>query len=134
MSGILLDTGVLANISRGRITWQDIRQHGAEPAIAAMTWAELQCGVELSKTPTERANRQRFNDLVVSRMPVINHDQVVASRLGELMAWVKRSGHPRGDADLEIAATALATNRTLITFDKKANFGALPGVQVVELS
>jgi predicted nucleic acid-binding protein len=32
-----------------------------------------------------------------------------------------------------IAATALATNRILITLDRKADFRSLPGVNVIEL-
>jgi tRNA(fMet)-specific endonuclease VapC len=41
---------------------------------------------------------------------------------------VHRSGRKRGAHDLIIAATAVATNRTVLTGDRKAQFGELPGV------
>ncbi|HEX3998400.1 MAG TPA: hypothetical protein VHX65_07620 [Pirellulales bacterium] len=46
---------------------------------------------------------------------------------GEAEAY--RGGHPRGDADIIIAATALESNWTLVTGDI-AHFGWIPGLVV----
>ena len=48
----------------------------------------------------------------------------------ELLAHVRRSGTPRGAHHLMIAATARASDRTLVTTDGRARFDELPGVQV----
>ncbi|MFB7613064.1 hypothetical protein [Kitasatospora sp. NPDC056181] len=50
-----------------------------------------------------------------------------------LMAYVRRQGKPRGAHDLIIAATAVATARTVVTADPPAAFADLPGVQAITL-
>lgn len=46
-----------------------------------------------------------------------------------LLASVRRSDTPRGAHDLIIAATAVATGRTVVTADRAA-FDTLPGVEL----
>ena len=41
---------------------------------------------------------------------------------------VRRSGEPREAHDLVLAATAVATRRTIVTTDVGARFGQLPGI------
>jgi tRNA(fMet)-specific endonuclease VapC len=43
-------------------------------------------------------------------------------------------GRPRSAHDLIIAAHALQTDRTVLTFDAKARFGDLPGLRVAEVA
>ncbi len=45
------------------------------------------------------------------------------------MAQVRRQGKSRGAYDLQIAATAAATARAVITMDSSAAFDDLPGVR-----
>jgi len=52
---------------------------------------------------------------------------VTARHHAELVAHARRSGHPRGAHNLQIAATARATSRVLVTADSRA-FDDLPGV------
>jgi tRNA(fMet)-specific endonuclease VapC len=97
-------------------------------AIAAITVAELRVGVELSKG-RQRAGRQAFVDDIVVTVPVLSYDLDVAAAHAELLVAVRRQGLPRGAHDLIIAATAKASNRTVVTADTAA-FRDLPGITV----
>jgi tRNA(fMet)-specific endonuclease VapC len=96
--------------------------------MAAVTIAELREGVELS-SGRSRTVRQTFLDDVVSVVPVIDYDARVAEAHAHLLVSVRRQGRTRGAHDLIIAATALASNRTVLTADRSA-FVDLPGVAV----
>ncbi len=49
-----------------------------------------------------------------------------------LIAHARRAGTPRGAHDLIIAAHAVQTDRTVLTFDAKARFADLPGVHATD--
>ena len=97
-------------------------------AIAAISLAELAVGVLLASGKS-RAARQSFLDDVVGNIPAVAYDEGVARDHAELLAHVRREGSPRGAHDLIIAATAKATDRTVLTANATA-FEALPGVRV----
>jgi len=96
--------------------------------IAAITVAELRVGVELSQART-RTRRQAFVDDIVAALPVMSYDLDVAAAHAELLIAVRRQGVPRGAHDLIIAATAKASNRTVVTADTTA-FRDLPDIWV----
>ncbi len=98
-------------------------------AIAAITVAELQLGIELSKGRT-RIGRQQFLDGIIASIPVLNYDLAVAQAHAELLGTVRKQGRPRGAHDLIIAATSRSSKRSLVTADKTGFIG-LPGVTVV---
>lgn len=97
-------------------------------AIAAITVAELLVGVELSKGRI-RVRRRAFVDEIAVTIPVLSYDLDVATAHAELLASVRRQGVPRGAHDLIIAATAKASNRTVVTADIAA-FRDLPDISV----
>ncbi len=97
-------------------------------AIAAITVAELLVGVELAEG-RNRAGRQAFVDDVAATVPVLSYDLDVAAAHAELLVAVRRRGVPRGAHDLIIAATAKASNRTVVTADTTA-FRDLPDVSI----
>ena len=99
-----------------------------EPAIAAITIAELGVGVELA-TGRRKTNRRAFLDDLLDTLPVIGYDIDVATAHTALLVAVQRAGRPRGAHDLIIAATALASARTVVTSDR-TGFDDLPGVVV----
>jgi len=98
-------------------------------AIAAITVAELQVGVELSKGKT-RHSRQELLDAIVASIPMLDYDLAVARAHAELLVAVRRQGRPRGAHDLIIAATALSSSRSLVTADQTA-FLNLPGIVTI---
>jgi tRNA(fMet)-specific endonuclease VapC len=99
-----------------------------EPAVAAITIAELGVGVEVA-TGKRRQARKAFLDDVVSTLPIIVYDLDIARTHTKLLAAVRKAGRPRGAHDLIIAATAVATGRLVVTSDRPG-FDNLPGVIV----
>ncbi|MGA2928267.1 MAG: PIN domain-containing protein [Solirubrobacteraceae bacterium] len=95
-------------------------------AISAITAAELLVGVELADQRYHSA-RNALVEGVFARVEIIAFDLHVARHHASLLAHARRAGRPRGAHDLQIAATARATNRTVITTDTTA-FEGLPGV------
>jgi tRNA(fMet)-specific endonuclease VapC len=99
-----------------------------QPAISAITIAELGVGVEVATGRRQRA-RQAFLDDIIETLPVINYDTEIARTHTRLLMATRTTGQPRGAHDLIIAATAVATGRVLVTSDRPG-FDDLPGVTV----
>jgi len=119
---------VLIAAERGTFDLDRLIADDDEPAIAAITIAELSVGVELA-TGRRKTNRRAFLDDLLDTLPVIGYDIDVASAHTALLVAVQRAGRPRGAHDLIIAATALASARTVVTSDR-SGFDDLPGVVV----
>ncbi|MDP8969291.1 MAG: VapC toxin family PIN domain ribonuclease [Actinomycetota bacterium] len=100
-----------------------------DTAIAAVTVAELLVGAWLA-TGKRRAARQAFVDAIVSAVPVIAYDLRVARTHARLLFAARQSGRPRGAHDLLVAATAVASRRTVVTADP-TGFEGLPGVELL---
>ena len=128
MSVVLLDTTFLIDAERDGSDLDVVLDDEDDVAVAAITVAELLVGVELA-SDEYRAEREAFVDDIISSLPVIPYDLSVAAEHAKLLAAVKTVGRPRGAHDLVIAATARATNRTVVTADAAA-FDGLPGVRV----
>lgn len=128
MTRLLLDTTFLIGAERTAGAVDELIADDDDAAIAAITVAELRVGVHLADD-ARRAGREAFVDLALEVLPVVDYDIEVAAAHAELLAHVRRSGTPRGAHDLIIAATGLATGRTIVTADQSA-FDALPGVEV----
>jgi tRNA(fMet)-specific endonuclease VapC len=97
-------------------------------AIAAITAAELLVGVELASR-TRRERRLAFVERILANVPVEVYDLAAARAHAALIAHARRSGEPRGAHDLVIAATAVATDRTVVSADAQA-FDRLPDVRL----
>jgi tRNA(fMet)-specific endonuclease VapC len=119
---------VLIAAERGTFDLDRLIADDDEPAIAAITIAELGVGVELA-TGRRKTNRRAFLDDLLDTLPVIGYDIDVATAHTALLVAVQRAGRPRGAHDLIIAATALASTRTVVTSDR-TGFDDLPGVTV----
>jgi tRNA(fMet)-specific endonuclease VapC len=126
MERLILDTGALIALERGLADASDVLPADADVAISAVTAAELLVGVELA----DERHRGRGKTLVqgiIERVEIIAYDLDVARHHASLLAHARRVGEPRGAHDLQIAATARATDRTVITTDT-TGFSDLPGV------
>lgn len=97
-------------------------------ALAAITVAELLVGVELADR-RRRRRREEFVEDVLATIPLEDYDLDVARAHGRLLAHTRRSGRPRGAHALIIAATALASDRIVLTADADG-FDGLPGLIV----
>ncbi|MDN5916360.1 MAG: PIN domain-containing protein [Pseudonocardia sp.] len=129
MARLILDTGVLIRAARGRLQLSSLSGNDnlAVPAVAV---AEFLQGVRLTRHASEAERQRAFlrDTLVVA--PVVDYTFQVAEEHGALLAHVRHSGSPRGRHDLIIAATARASDRTIVTTDTHARFDDLPGVSV----
>ena len=70
--------------------------------------------------------------MITSAVDVLEYTEATAACHARLIAHVRRAGVPRGAHDLIIAAHALQTERTVLTFGAKARFGDLPGVSAID--
>jgi tRNA(fMet)-specific endonuclease VapC len=93
-----------------------------------VTAAELLVGVELADGK-RRTARDRFVSEILDSISIEPYDLATARAHATLLAYTRRRGRPRGAHDLVIAATAMATDRTVVTADQ-GGFIDLPGVDV----
>lgn len=127
MERLIVDTGVLVAIERGRYISPSVLPDDADIAIAAITASELLVGVELADAQRKPA-RLATVEAILTTFDVISFDIDIARQHAILLAHARRAGRPRGAHDLQIAATARATGRTVITTDAHA-FDDLPAVE-----
>ena len=127
---LILDTNVLIAYERGTIDRADLDDD--ELAVAAVTIAEYRVGIELADTPGRAADRARALVAISSAVEVLDYTETTAACHARLIAHARRAGTPRGAHDLIIAAHAVQTDRTVLTFDAKARFADLPGVSATE--
>lgn len=125
---MILDTTILVTAERRRQVLDELIADEDDVVVAAITAAELLVGVELADG-RRRRSRQRYVEAILAFVPVENYALEVARAHARLLAFVRRSGRPRGAHDLLIAATALARSRIVVTTDQEG-FSDLPGVLV----
>ncbi len=128
MTRLLVDTTFLIAAERSGDDLDKVIDDDDDIAIAAVTVAELRVGALLADR-RRKASRSAYVDDIITTLPVIDYDLDVAEAHAELLVEVRSQGSPRGAHDLIIAATAKASDRTIITADRTA-FRALPGVNV----
>jgi len=120
---LIIDAGALIALERGEVEAGVVLPDDADVALSAVTAAELLAGVELARG--ER--RRELVEGVLERVDVLPFDLAVAREHASLLAHARRTGRPRGAHDLQVAATARASARTIVTTDARA-FAELPGV------
>ena len=98
-----------------------------DAAIAAITAAELLVGVELA-SPRRRPKREAYVADLLEAIAIEDYTLATARAHADLLAAVHRAGRPRGAHDLIIAATALSSERIVLTTDA-SGFAELPGVE-----
>lgn len=127
MSRLLLDTTLLIDADRSALDLRGVISDDDEVAVAAVTIAELMVGVLLAPS-RHRSRRRAFVEEVIAAVPVVDYGLAVAADHADMLVAVRRAGRPRGAHDLIVAATARATNRTIVTADREA-FEGLSGVE-----
>lgn len=124
MERLILDTSALISLERGRAAQTDVLPDDADVAICAATASELLVRVELA----DDQYGERRSELVegtIELVEIIAFDLEIARHHATLLAHTRRAGEPRGAHDLQIAATAKATGRPVITAGA-AGFEGLP--------
>lgn len=126
---MIVDTTVLVAAERGGSTLDALLDDEDDVAVAAVTAAELLVGVELADE-RHRAGRAGFVEAVLAELRIEPYEVATARAHAGLLATARRQGRPRGAHDLIIAATALDTDRAVVTADA-TGFDGLPGVRLL---
>jgi len=127
---LILDTNILIAYERETIDRTALDED--ELAVASISIAEYQVGIELADTPERAAERARALTAIMSVIDVLDYTETTAAHHGRLLAHVRKSGTARGAHDLIIAAHAVETGRTIMTRDAKARFGDLPSINATD--
>jgi len=116
---LLVDTSVLISLERAqRPPLELVARLGERSAsLSAVTASELLHGVHRADDAIRRGRRDRFVETVLSVFPVRPFDLDSARVHAALWADLASRGKPIGAHDLIIAATALASDLTLLTAD-----------------
>src|SRR3984885_356428 len=131
---VILDTGVLIAIERGRLDVDTVLGLD-DAAIAAITATELLAGVERADTAHRQARAVRV-EAILSSLPVEPYNVGIARVHARLAVEAMVRGQARSANDMMIAATTASTSRILLTTDASAGFDQLAGVraEVLKLS
>jgi predicted nucleic acid-binding protein len=123
----ILDTSAV--IALDRILVDDLP---AEPAITAITLAELSVGPLVTDEPGERAARQARLQAVEATFEPIPFDDAAARAFGQVAAALRQSGRKASARafDALIAATALSRGWPVHTCNPD-DFAAIDGLAVV---
>ena len=126
----LLDANVLvcalndSGSVRGRLN--DAQASGTTILTSAVAVGELSFGASASARPEQNHARLRA---MLARMEVVPFTEAAAQRFGDIKASLRRRGLAKSDADLQIAATAIVEDATLVTDDQALLDGSIPNLR-----
>ena len=125
---LVVDTSVLVAAERAEQPVERLLAPGIELAISVITLMEVQRGVERSVGARQRQRREAFL-AEVGTLEVLPVDADVALVGARVWADLERRGMRIPGFDLLIAATALSTERPLLTADAR-HFSRVEGLDV----
>ena len=127
----IFDTDVLSHVLKKRRSAGLMARLEATPRDAqftsAVNVAEIYFGVFRKEG---RADLLRYSENeVFSRLTILPFDRDCARIFGRIKANVESKGLPRFEADLQIAAVAIANNLTLVSGSIR-HYSGIPGLRV----
>ena len=124
----LLDTNIVIYTMKNRPTKvrDQFMLHDGRMAISSVTLGELVYGAERSSQPDR--NLKDIESLL-SRMEVLQFDDVAAYHFGQLRADLYNRGLPIGPYDMMIAGHARSRGLILVT-NNVAEFERVPGLRI----
>jgi tRNA(fMet)-specific endonuclease VapC len=114
----LLDTNTLIYYFKGmgNVAKRLLSTSPSEIALSTIVLFELEVGIAKSMSPRKRkAQLQEFTSLV----NIVSFDRAAAELAAEIRAKLEKRGVLIGPYDILVAASALATNSTLVTHNTK---------------
>ena len=130
MDSALLDTDILNEVLKQKNS-QVVRHASAylqdygQFAIAAFTRYEIIRGLRDKNATTQLSRFATFCQHTI----VLPITDAILDRAADLWVAARQGGHPRSDADLIIAATALEHGHVLVT-GNTAHFAWVPGLRI----
>ena len=122
----LVDTNVIIRLLRSDERAIELFNQAESICIPVVVAGELFYGAE--KSTRQQANARIFSEFI-SQYEVIEVDTAIAQKYGAVKAELKKLGLAIPENDLWIAATAIARQYTLISFD--GHFSRINGLRVV---
>jgi len=129
MTRYLLDTNICIYLTKHQhpaLNQRFLSLAENEVAMSVITFGELQFGAQKSQ---HRSKVLQALDKLSAVIPVLDMQQEVGQRYGEIRATLQQKGTPIGNNDLWIAAHALSENLTLVTNNEK-EFMRVPNLSV----
>lgn len=102
-------------------------QYGGRLAIPTIVLGEVLVWAYQHGTPSSRL--ALLDDHLLSKVTIIDYNRAAADRFGRLRAVLRREGITVAPLDLQIAATALAHDLTLVTHNTR-HFERVPGLRL----
>lgn len=127
--GILIDTNVFIAAEKNKQPLETQTSLADVPVyISAITASELLVGVHYADAK-RRVRRSAFVEAILQTLPVLPFTLEVARVHSELFAYLSKKGKLIGAHDLLIAATALAHDCRVLTYNLK-EFKQVPGLDI----
>ena len=126
----LLDTNTLIYYFKGvgNVAERLLSTSPREIALSTIVLFELEVGIAKSVSPRKRKSQlQEFTSLVT----IVSFDHGAAESAAEIRVKLEKRGAPIGAYDILIAASAVATNSTLVTHNTK-EFERIEGLRIVD--
>lgn len=126
----LLDTNTLIYYFKGvgNVAERLLSTSPREIALSTIVLFELEVGIAKSVSPRKRKSQlQEFTSLVT----IVSFDHAAAESAAEIRVKLEKRGAPIGAYDILIAASAVATNSTLVTHNTK-EFERIEGLRIVD--
>lgn len=132
--GIVIDTSVLIAAERGVFDLPGFLTSLRDTPIAlsAVTASELLHGVHRAKSAAARTQRSQYVESILANIPVLPFGLKEARVHAGLWAALASKGHLISAHDMLIAATALAMNSKVATFNKE-EFRRVPRLSLVSI-
>lgn len=114
----LLDTNIVSEFSKERPNPQVVGLYNARKdmcAISAITWQELNRGVNRLPDGKKKQYLERCLALYEKTLEVISYDKFASQICGEMQAAAEKEGHTLPFYDSQIAATAISNGMILVT-------------------
>jgi len=126
----LLDTDVLSHVLKKRRSAVLMARLAATPQASqftsAVNAAEIYFGVLRKEGRTDLL--RYYENEIFPRLTILPFDRDSARVFGRIKGEVERRGTPRFEADLQIAAVAIANNLTLISGNLR-RYSGIPGLR-----
>jgi len=127
----LLDTDILSNLMKRAPSSALVAKVARVPPehqfTSSITLGELVYGAHRLREHTATL-LERIEDTLLPNLPLLPFDASAARRYGEIRAELERRGTPIGDADVRIAAIALAHGLKVVTSNER-HFRRVPGLE-----
>jgi tRNA(fMet)-specific endonuclease VapC len=132
--GLLIDTNIFIRLERQPDRYRQFFEElkAEEISLSAITASELLHGVHRANDSTIRARREAFVEAILTQLSLVEIDLAIARQHARLWADLTRAGTMIGLHDSWIAATCLARDLTLVTFNRQ-EFARVPGLRMINL-